>query len=408
MEKIYDVILYGATGFTGKQTVKYFSENADKKLVKWAIAGRNKEKLGKIKKELGESFNHIDIVVADMNNEQSIEDMVASTKVILTTVGPFALYGEPVIKACVKFNTDYVDITGETTFIKKMIEKYHQEAKTKGIKIIPFCGFDSVPSDLGTLFAVDYFKTNFNLETTEVKAFFQAAGGINGGTIASLVNLAESDSLAALKDPEILNPIEYKNPGKKFADDNQSFYFDKDLNAWTAPFFMAPINTRVVRRSNALFSEENKAYGKNFEYLERMYFDEIIPIKSSVISLITKVISGIDKYPFILKSVKNYLPAPGSGPSEKTMNTGYFKTWIIAKAQDNSKIKVFIYSKGDPGNKVTVKILCESALSLCLQRDQLPGGNEKGGILTPATGLGFILIERLKKQGFRFEIIRKY
>lgn len=406
MEKRYDVVLYGASGFTGKQTVKYFSEYADQKL-KWAIAGRNKEKLEQVKKDLGDSFNHIDIIIADMNNNQSIEDMVASTKVILTTVGPFALYGEPVIKACVKFSTDYVDITGETTFIKKMIEKYHQEAKEKGIKIIPFCGFDSIPSDLGTLFVVDYIKNNLSQETTEVKAFFQASGGVNGGTIASLLNLAESD-LKELNDPEILNPAEFKNPDKNFADDNQSFYFDKDLNAWTAPFFMSAVNTRVVRRSNALLAEEGKAYGKNFDYLERMYFDEILPVKSSVTSLVTKVMTGIDKYPFILKSVKNYLPKPGSGPSEKVMENGYFKTWIIAKTEDNSKVKAFIYSKGDPGNKVTVKMLCESALCLAMQRDQLPGGSQKGGILTPATGLGLVLLESLKKQDIRFEIIRKF
>lgn len=407
MEKIYDVVLYGATGFTGKQTAHYFAEHAGKD-VKWAIAGRNKDKLEKVKKELGPGFSELPVIVADISDQESIDNMVAPTRVLLTTVGPYNLYGEPVVAACVKFQTDYVDITGETNFVKKIIEKYHEEARSKSIKIIPFCGFDSVPSDLGTLFAVDALKNQAGQDAKEVKAFFQAYGGFNGGTLATIFNLAESGALSELEDPELLNPPEFKHPEQKFPDDNRAQYYDHDLKAWTAPFFMAPTNTRVVRRSNALFAEEGEPYGKDFQYIERMYFDELLPVKSSLLSLGTKVASQADKFPALLKTAKNYLPKPGEGPSEKTMNSGYFKTWMVATGEKGAKIKVFIYSKGDPGNRVTVKILCEAALSLCQQRGELPGGNEKGGILTPATGLGFVLLERLKKQGMRFDVIRNY
>jgi len=403
MSKKFDIVLYGATGFTGKQTVHYFAKNAAKNL-KWAIAGRSLKKLEQVKSELGSNFKDLPLIVADISDQDSIERMVSDTKVILTTVGPYDLYGEPVISACVKFNTDYVDITGETLFVKRIIEKYHQEAVAKGIKIIPFCGFDSVPSDLGTFLIVDYIRSELKQETKEVKAFFKASGGFNGGTLATFFDIWESGKANELEDPEILNPEELKHPAQKFPNDQQSFYFDSDLQVWTTPFFMAPINTRVVRRSNALFALEGCAYGEDFQYLERMYFDELLPIKSLLTSLGTAFFSKASANQFFLRNLKKYLPKPGEGPSEKTMDNGFFKTWFLGTTKNSQKVKAFIYSKGDPGNRVTVKILCESAFALVEQRSELPGGSQKGGILTPATGLGSVLIERLKKQGMIFEI----
>lgn len=398
MKKEFDVILYGATGFTGKQTVQYFAEHV-KDSLHWAIAGRNLSKLEVLRQGLGEKFKDLPIVVADSQNEEAVEEMVANTRVILTTAGPFAKYGKPIVKACVKYSTDYVDITGETPFVKYLVDTYHEEALEKGVKIVPFCGFDSVPSDLGTYLLVRETQNKFQEDIVWAKGYFNVFGGFNGGTIASMINMIESGEMKTLNNPDLLTPLA---SGSKARKDNWLMKFDPHFYVWTAPFFMAPVNTRVVRRSFGLFSQKNLSYGSEFSYDECMYFDEIIPFQTSIMTGILNVLNGVGRMASTATLMKKVLPSPGTGPSQKLMDKGYVKCWLLGKTTSGRIVKTYLYSKGDPGNKVTVKILCESALALALQRNELPE-TFAGGVLTPATAFGEVLIERLRQAGMTLD-----
>src|SRR5437016_5279697 len=255
-ERKYDVVLYGASGFTGKQTVQYFAAHAHPAQVKWAIAGRNREALEAAKSQAGRQASAADILIADTQDQDALDKIVSQTRVLLSTAGPFALYGTKVVDACVRFGTHYVDITGETPWVKDLIDGYHEKAASTGTRIIPCCGFDSIPSDLGAYVMARHAQKNLGASCKEVKGYFQSAGGVNGGTLATGFNLYESVQAARTRDPFLLNPT-----GKHSAEeiklnlDVQKAQFDADVNAWTAPFIMAVTNARIVRRSAALFDQ---------------------------------------------------------------------------------------------------------------------------------------------------------
>ncbi len=204
-ERLYDVVLYGASGFVGKQTVQYFARHASSEQVRWAIAGRNRQKLEAVRDEVGTA---VDVLVADSQDQSAIAAIVSQTRVLLTTAGPFALYGNALVDACVRFKTHYVDITGETPWIRTLIDRYHAQAAADGTRIIPCCGFDSVPSDLGAYLVARYLQRALNVPCQQVNAYFQMAGGLNGGTLASASNLHDSTDAATLADPFLLNPPE--------------------------------------------------------------------------------------------------------------------------------------------------------------------------------------------------------
>ncbi len=399
----YDVVLYGASGFTGKQTVEYFAKNAPGGL-RWAIAGRNREKLEAVKAEIA-GANGADVLVADSQDQTAIDAIVSRTRVLLTTAGPFALYGTGIVDACVRFKTHYVDITGETVWVKELIDRYHQQAAADCTRIIPFCGFDSVPSDLGSYLVVRHIQKEFGVQCKQVKAFFQMAGGVNGGTLATAFNLYETGKAVDARDPFLLDPpVKHTDQERRQNLDPTLPQYDADIGAWAAPFVMGPINTRVVRRSRALFDEWQATYGQNFAYQEYMKFGG--PLGWMPAAGLT---AGAAMFELTLQSplrplLKSVLPSPGDGPSEKTMNEGWFKCELIGVAEDGRKVRGLIRDQGDPGNRATVKFLCESALALATDSDKLPGGNERGGILTPATGLGDVLAERLLKAGMVIEV----
>lgn len=403
-ERPYDVVLYGASGFVGKQTVQYFANHAAE--VRWAIAGRNRQKLEAVRDEVGVK---IDVLVADSQDQQAIDTIVAQTRVLLTTAGPFALYGNALVDACVRFGTHYVDITGETPWVRTLIDRYHTQAAADGTRIIPCCGFDSVPSDLGTYLVVRHLQRELGVPCQQVNAYFQAFGGFNGGTLASAFNLYDSQSAAQMNKPFLLNPS-HPQADTTTADttpaaiernrDPQTPSFDADLNTWVAPFFMGVVNTRIVRRSWALYEEWQEPYGSNFTYQEYLKFDEPLAwLKATGVTAGLALFMGALQQPQVRSSLQPLLPQPGSGPSEQTMNEGWFSCELIGTAMDGRKVRGLIRDQGDPGNRATVKFVCESALSLALQADQLPGGQTRGGILTPATGLGDVLAERLRRAG---------
>jgi short subunit dehydrogenase-like uncharacterized protein len=400
----YDVILYGASGFTGKQTAQYFAQHAPPGL-RWAIAGRNRAKLEAVKQALGEPARRLEVLIAESHDSAAVDALVARTRVLLTTAGPFALYGTALVDACVRWQTHYVDITGETTWVKTLIERYQQQAAADGTRIIPFCGFDSVPSDLGTYLLVRYLRQHLHTNCHSVRAYHQLRGGVNGGTLATAFNVYESGLAAQVRDPFLLNPPgEHSREQVRKNQDPVAPHFDADTKSWVGPFVMGPINTRVVRRSAALAAAWGESYGVDFSYQEYLKFKGPLGW-----ALAAGMSAGGALFELALQSplrpaLKTFVPAPGSGPSERTMNEGWFRCELVAETSDGRKVRGSISDKGDPGNRATVKFLCEAALCLALQETQLPGGAERGGLLTPATGLGDVYADRLRQAGVQIEL----
>lgn len=400
-ERPYDVILYGASGFVGKQTVQYFANHASGGEVRWAIAGRNRQKLEAVRDEIGAT---VDVLVADSQDEAAIVTLVSQTRVLLTTAGPFARYGNALVDACVRFRTHYVDITGETPWVRTLIDRYQVQAAAEGTRIIPCCGFDSVPSDLGTYLVVRHLQRELGVPCQQVRAYFQAYGGLNGGTLASVFHLYDSGGVARMKDPFLLNPPPPPAQAERHRDP-QTPSFAADLNTWVAPFFMGPVNTRIVRRSAALYEEWQDPYGPDFTYQEYLKFDEPLSwLKAASVTAGLALFTGIVQQPPLRSLLQPLLPQPGDGPSEQTMNEGWFSCELVGTATDGRQVRGLIRDQGDPGNRATVKFVCESALSLALQIDELPGGQTRGGILTPATGLGEVLAERLRQTGMTVDV----
>lgn len=407
MEKARDVVLFGATGFTGRQAVRYFAENVGSNGLNWAIAGRSRDGLERVRDGLGPGFEHVELITADSRDNGSIQHMVSRSRVVLNTAGPFALHGEPVVSACIGHGVDYVDITGETAYVRDLIDRYHGLAREKAVKIVPFCGFDSVPADIGTLMLVDFMHRELGQDCAQVRGFYSARGGLNGGTVASFLNMFETGQLARVRDPFLLNP--HRGPGTNGSVNGQADpalpHYDKDLNGWAAPFFMAPVNSRVVRRSHALLSEWGKGYGPAFTYQEYTKVGGALPwMKAAGISAGLGLFANLCRNSAGRALLRKLAPMPGEGPSQETMDSGFFRLLLIGTTEDGRKVRATVKDSGDPGNRVTVKILCEAALCLALQRQELPGGEKRGGILTPATGLGSVLAKRLEKTGMQLTV----
>ncbi|NDD63766.1 MAG: saccharopine dehydrogenase [Acidobacteria bacterium] len=400
----FDIVLYGASGFTGRQTVDWFVRNTAPGEVRLAIAGRNRAKLEAVRDRHGERLRDTAVIVADAKDQRALEMLAARTRVMLTTAGPYSIYGSGLVAACVNHCTHYVDITGETAWVHELIKFHHQRALLDGTRVIPFCGFDSVPSDLGTMLMVRRIQREFGIDCGRVEGFHQMQGGLNGGTMATVFFLYESEKSKVAARPYVLSPeLDAKWWDPKFNGDPRSPHYDSFLKAWCAPFVMGPINTRVVRRSATLFNDFGEGYGSAFSYQEYTKFPGYTGIiGAGALSL------GSALFEKLMKSehrrlLKRVVPRPGEGPSEKTMNEGWFRCELVATAADGRKIRGLIADRGDPGNRATVNFLCESALTLAVETDQLPGGPSRGGVLTPATGLGEILATRLRRRGMTID-----
>ncbi|MFN0124752.1 MAG: saccharopine dehydrogenase family protein [Blastocatellia bacterium] len=402
-QREYDVVLYGASGFTGKQTVAYFAAHAGP--VRWAMAGRNREKLAAVRTAVGGRAAAADILVADGQDQEAIDAIVGRTRVLLTTAGPFALYGTKIVDACVRYQTHYVDITGETVWARELIDRYHERAAADGTRIVPFCGFDSVPSDLGAFLLARHIRQTTGGDCREVRACFQMAGGVNGGTLATAFHLYESGQAATARDPFLLNPERNVAPeiARRNADPVAPQY-DADFQAWLAPFVMGPVNTRVVRRSQALLAAWGEGYGTDFSYQEYTKFNGALGWAPAAGLTLGGAMFTVALQSPLRPLLKAALPAPGAGPSEKTMNEGWFRCELLGIAANGGKTRGVIRDQGDPGNRATVKFLCEAALCLAGDAEALPGGARRGGVLTPATAMGDALARRLRAAGMVIEM----
>ena len=391
MQKDIDIIIYGATGFTGKLCVKYF-QSLDTS-VTWAMAGRNLIKLEKVAKE---NQTNVEILIADSDDEKALDNLTSRARVILSTTGPFHRYGSKLVASCIKNHTHYVDITGENFWVKGLIEKHHKEASAKGIRIIPSCGFDSIPSDLGTFFAAKALSQPIK----RIESFHSYQGGASGGTLETMFSMGELDLGDDLTDPFLLNPEDsYSNKQKQLSSDRVGIAKKPEINAWSGPFIMATANTRVVRRTEALLALRQESYGADFTYQEHAFHKSWF---SAVKSLVLTGLSVLVLLSPLKRLVKPFLPKPGEGPSESVQENGWFDCKYIVETEEGTK-KVFNMSgKGDPGYKVTSKLVSECALCLIEDLERLPGGPEYGGVLTSAAGLGSPLITRLKKAGISF------
>lgn len=397
----YDIVLYGATGFVGRQTVAYLASHPDMRHsgLRWAIAGRSRDKLEAVQREL--RVPQAGILVADAQDAAALDTLTRQSRVVVSTAGPFALYGSELVAACVRHGCHYVDITGETPWVRGLIERHHTDAGRRHARIIPCCGFDSIPSDIGAYLAQATMQSLHGRDCVGVKAAFTLRGGFNGGTLASFFNMLEAGQAKAMQDPFLLNPPDRRPASTTDHSDPVAPRFDADLNAWLGPFFMAPVNTRVVRRSAALLG-----YGSDFHYQEYLHLGRgasraLAAAALSAGSAATAMAMGIGP---VRRLAQRFAPAPGAGPSEASMDGGSFHSRIVGRAADGTLVHGHMADRGDPGNRATTKMLCESALALALEADRLPGGKAHGGVLTPASALGTVLVERLRSAGMTLQM----
>ena len=398
MEKTYDIIIWGASGFTGRLVVDYFCHSQSNTNLAWAVAGRNDTKIKEVL-----NGRDIPVMIADSHDKDSLNDLVKKTKVILTTVGPYARYGSKLVEACVENGTHYCDLTGEVHWMRHMINKYQLIAKESGAKIVHTCGFDSIPSDIGVFFLQKNMREMHGVNAKQIKYRTRGfSGGASGGTVDSLMSMMEE----AKKDPSIFkiisNPysLNDKNAGLD-GPDKMSPYFDKDFNAWVGPFIMAGINTRVVRRTNELL---DNIYGQDFMYDEGSITGKGPRglIGASISGLVTGGMAGMASLKSTRSILQKFLPKPGEGPTEEIMENGYFEIELLGiHPSDRSKdIRVWIHGDKDPGYKSTAKMISESALALA--QDEL---SIKGGFWTPASIMGDSLINRLPNAGVTFKVM---
>lgn len=387
----FDLIIWGATGFTGNLVCDYISKNYNERELRWAIAGRNEKKILKLQQKL--KIDDSRTIIADSSDKDSLVKMVKKSKVVCTTVGPYAKYGTNLVEACIEGETNYCDITGETQWIRRIIDRFHTKAKEKNIKIINSCGFDSIPSDMGVFYSQKIMleKTGKYASTINMRVA-GAKGGISGGTYNSLSNVLEEALIdkevrKTLTNPYGLNPIDKQfGPDKS---DLRKVIFDTVSNSWIAPFVMAGINTKIVRRSHALM---DFMYGKNFAYDEATLTGKGIAGQiRGYMSLIPIFLATRKKGSIIKKIVDFILPKSGEGPSEKTRINGYYNLRFYLTADKMTYVSK-VLGDMDPGYGSTSKMLAESAI--CLALDEIP---DTYGILTPSVALGDSLLKRLEE-----------
>lgn len=404
MSRRFDVVIWGATGFTGRLVAEHLCERygvgGD---LRWAIAGRNEAKLEAVRDELkaiDAAASELPIVLGDSFDEASLRELAASTQVVCTTVGPYLRYGSKLVAACVAEGTDYCDLTGESPWIRQMIDRHHDAAQEAGCRIVHCCGFDSIPSDIGAFVLQREARARFGKPMHKVRLYVgPTRGGFSGGTVASMMEIVDQardpQVRRVLFDPYALNP-----PGERRGPDGRdpaTVSWAPDVDAWRAPFLMGPINTRVVRRSNALLDH---AYGRDFKYQEYMTLPGTTQgwVMAQAITLGIGAVLTMAAIPATRWLLESFvLPAPGEGPSQQEREAGFFKATMVGKGENEEgrpvEVRVRIHGERDPGYGATARMLGEAAVCLAHDRDALP---ERAGILTPASAMGDALVERLE------------
>lgn len=400
-EREFDIVVWGATGFTGRLVAGYLLGRYGMDGFRWALGGRNEAKLEEVRRELeretGVDAASLPLVLGDSDDAASMQRLAERTRVVCTTVGPYALYGSNLLAACARAGTDYCDLTGEVHWMRRMIDAHHDDAVASGARIVPTCGFDSIPSDLGTLFLQQQMIAKAGAPSPHVKyRVVGFSGGASGGTIASMIGMMEEAKrdpsvMRAMREPYSLNPKGHRT-GPDGADQTTPV-FDRDFDQWTAPFVMAAVNTKVVRRSNALLGY---AYGEGFGYDEAVLTGSGPAGFVKATGVTAGMLAGMGAMQIgpLRNLAAKRLPSPGEGPSKQQRESGYWDIELWGQAPDaaGEALRVRVRGDRDPGYGSTAKMLGESAV--CLALDDLPAG---GGLGTPASVMGEPLVARLQQ-----------
>ncbi len=409
----YDIVVYGATGFVGKLTADYLAHSGSDARI--ALAGRSADRLRAVRDTLGESAQSWPVLVADASSPSTLDEMAAKTQVVITTVGPYTRYGLPLVAACAAAGTDYADLTGEAMFVRNCIDLHHKQAADTGARIVNSCGFDSIPSDLSVYSLYRKAAEDGTGELGDTQFVLRRfSGGFSGGTIASGVEMlhtasSDADARRQIADPYTLSPDRAAEPDLGPQPDlpwRRGRNIAPELaGTWTAGFVMAPYNTRIVRRSNALL---DWAYGRQFRYAEHMSMGSSVlaPATSAIFTGVANTTVGLGSRYFRLlprRLVERVLPKAGTGPSKTKRERGYYQIETYTTTILGSRYLLRFAQQGDPGYKATSVLLGESGLALALDRDKL---SDLRGVLTPASAMGDALLARLPAAGVSLETVR--
>ena len=412
-QREFDIVLYGSTGFAGKLTADYLAKAGGDARI--ALAGRSQDKLLAVRETLGDKAQSWPLITADASQPSTLNAMAARAQVVVTTVGPYAQYGMPLVAACAAAGTDYADLTGETLFIRDSIDRYHKQAVDTGARIVHSCGFDSIPSDL-TVFALYRRAQQDNAgELTDTDMVVRAlSGGLSGGTVATMIDVlttvsADAEARRAMNDPYTLTPDRGAEPevgaqpdirwrrGREVAEELDGY--------WLGAFVMAGVNSRIVRRSNALLGY---AYGRRLEYAEQMSLGRsfVAPVVAAVATggnAATMALGSRFFHRLPRKLVERIAPKPGTGPSERARENGHYTVETFTTTTTGARYRARLSQRGDYGYKATSVLLGESGLALALDRDRL---SDLRGVLTPAAAMGDALLARFPAAGVSLETTR--
>ncbi|MGF9648408.1 saccharopine dehydrogenase NADP-binding domain-containing protein [Pseudarthrobacter oxydans] len=401
----HDLVLYGATGFVGRLIAAYVAEHAPAGM-RVGLAGRSRSRLEVVRSQLPVEAHGWGLIDADTEDADSIAAMAANTHVLFTTVGPYAQHGLPVVEACARAGTHYADLAGEVSFIRQAIDRSDALARTSGARIVHSCGYDSVPSDLAVLLLHQAAEADGAGSLVEVQLVATAKAGISGGTLESMREqldaMRSNNTVRALvADPYALSPDRTREPTTQQPPDAGPVRRSDD-GTWTAPFIMAPFNTRIVRRSNAL---QGWAYGRSLQYGEVMGVARgpagAVIARATALGL--RAFTGAMAFPPTRRVLDRFLPAPGTGPSTSMQREGWFHSRVTARTENGHRYQAIAAGPGDPGYAATAVMAGETALALALDGDRLPTAK---GSLTPATALGNVLIQRLRAAGHTYQVTK--
>ena len=432
--RTFDVVVFGATGFTGRQAVLAMTHRGATQSLKWAVAGRSADKLAAVVAELvPPAADQPGIVVADASNIDAVHTMAAQTKVLLNLAGPYAVHGESVVQACIANGAHYLDLSGETFWVQQMIARHHRAARSAKVKIIPSCGYEALPFDLATLWMAEQVREHFAEPCREVKVVVNFVGkrirsladAVSGGTVASLSSMLELDTTDCVRNPACLLPADALD-AREVAERNAYRFvphFDDDVQAVTAPNIPAPfVNPPVVLRSQALMADSG-LFAPDFRYAEAVSMKSLVPEVSFLpdaatlpmqwaaaaslaapLANLSAALAGPLKFERgALRKVVDWLaPKPGQGPSEDVLaNTGY-SFELFAASQSGKRLKGRLDAQGHPGYRSTPEMVATAAIGLA--KGTL-GKTPHFGLLTPATGLGMEAVGAMRDAGMTFRLV---
>ena len=404
MKAPFDLILFGATGFTGRLVAEYLNTTCRVgKAVSWAIAGRNLAKLAQVRELIG-ADSTLPLIQADATDAASLAGLVAQTRAVISTVGPYQLHGQALVTACARAGTDYVDLCGEPGWMAQMIAQLDAPARASGARIVFSCGFDSIPFDLGVVFLQDEGMRRFGVPLNRVRGRVRLMkGGFSGGTMASAMATYEAigrdPGLArTLADPFALTPG-FRGPPQP---DDPAALYDTAARAWTAPFIMATINTKNVHRTHAL---RGHPWGQDFVYDERMLTGDgpAGQRRARVLARTARIQTALLGFAPARGLLRRFvLPKPGEGPSQRERETGRYELLFIGETADGRTLRATVTGDRDPGYGSTSKMITESALCLV---DDVDRTMTPGGVWTPGSAMGLALVRRLQERaGLTFAI----